>query len=204
MSDKINQSKSNVIGDQIAGDKISNNFYTTILNDSENIDEFTDDFNNFLDKTELHSISIYKELKFNDLYIPIDLNNNNLDKINIEDLYLDFIVNPKNIIIYGNEISGKTSALKYLINNLKNDYTIIYTDDVHNIQLPIKNFILNKKKQIYKKYSNKKVQYFLLIICINYQMIKLGKFLFHQKMLMICILSLQLIMYSLMILNQKI
>lgn len=156
MSDKINQSKSNVIGDQIAGDKISNNFYNTILNDSENIDEFTDDFNNFLDKTELHSISIYKELKFNDLYIPIDLNNNNLDKINIEDLYLDFIVNPKNIIIYGNEISGKTSALKYLINNLKNDYTIIYTDDVHNIQLPIKNFILNKKKQIYKKYSNKK------------------------------------------------
>ena len=61
MSDKINQSKSNVIGDQIAGDKISNNFYNTILNDSENIDEFKDDFNNFLDKTGLHSISIYKE-----------------------------------------------------------------------------------------------------------------------------------------------
>ena len=87
------------------------------------------------------------------LYIPIDLSHDNsdsIDKINIEDLYLEFICNPRNLIIYGNDISGKTSSLKYLINNLKNDFVTIYTDDIHNIQLPVKNFLANKKKQIYK------------------------------------------------------
>lgn len=147
MTDKINQSKSNVVGDQIAGNK------TVIINYTENSNEFTDEFNNFLEKTELHSISSYRELKFNDLYIPIDLSHDNsdsIDKVNIEDLYLKFIDSPKNLIIYGNDISGKTSSLKYLINNLKNDFVTIYTDDIHNIQLPVKNFLANKKKQIYK------------------------------------------------------
>ena len=65
-------------------------------------------------------------------------------------MYLEFISGPKNLIIYGNDISGKTSSLKYLINNLKNDFITIYTDDIHNIQLPVKNFLVNKKKQIYK------------------------------------------------------
>lgn len=98
----VNQSKSNVVGDQIAGNKI------VIIDDTKNSNEFTDEFNNFLEKTELHSISSYRELKFNDLYIPIDLSHDNsdsIDKINIEDLYLEFICNPRNLIIYGNDIS---------------------------------------------------------------------------------------------------
>lgn len=152
MFSKINQSNSTVNGYQAGRD--NNIININMLNDSKNMNKFTDNFNNFLEKTELHFISLYKECNFNDLYIPIDLNNENMERINIEDLYLDFIKNPRNLIISGNEISGKTSSLKYLIQNLNNDFTVIYEDATNNIQLPIKNFLLNKKKTIYKNDSD--------------------------------------------------
>ena len=155
MLDKINQSNSDVLGDQVGRDKIeNNNFY--ILNDYNSESEFTKQFQSFLDKTELNFLFLSKELNFNDLYIPIDLRYDNEDtkKINIETLYLNYIEFPRNLIIYGDEASGKTSSLKYFVNGLKNHFKIIYSDNVYKIQLPVESYIKTQEKYIYKDSVN--------------------------------------------------
>ncbi|AEM21171.1 hypothetical protein Bint_0540 [Brachyspira intermedia PWS/A] len=64
MSDKINQSKSNVGGDQIAGDKNTQinitQYLDNILCDSD-VSIFREDFNEFLENTELSVLSYEKK-----------------------------------------------------------------------------------------------------------------------------------------------
>ncbi|MDA0054376.1 hypothetical protein OFR37_05585 [Brachyspira hyodysenteriae] len=83
MLDKINQSNSEVGGDQIAGDKntynINQNNITQNINQNignmlydSDADIFREDFNEFLENTELSVLS-YEKIRLSDLYIPIEL-----------------------------------------------------------------------------------------------------------------------------------
>ena len=59
--------------------------------------------------------------------------------------------NPKNILISGDSLSGKSSCIKYLIMNLSNSFTTIFIDGNGDIQLPIKSHIERMKKKCYNR-----------------------------------------------------
>lgn len=180
MSDKINQSKSNVGGDQIAGDK---NTYNVTQNINQNITQnignmlydsdtniFSNDFNDFLENTELSVLSYEKKIRLSDLYIPIELKNEYSNKkINVEELIN--IVNdvPQNIIITGDSFSGKTSCIKYLIMNLSNNFTTIFIDGNDDIQFPIKSHIERMKKRCYNNTPNNETT---IVFIDNFHQIK--------------------------------
>ena len=149
----VDQSNSNVFNDQVGRDKVvinnTFNFNSNVLNDS-NIIKFTEDFENFLDNTELSNIVKDKKLSLWDTYIPVNLKYDDSNNFtNIEKVVDNYIAEPKNIAISGNDKSGKTSSLKYFIKKLQYNFLCIYLDVNSDIQYPIDKYILNIKNKIY-------------------------------------------------------
>ena len=153
----VDQSNSNVFNDQIGGNKteINNTFNFTfidnnnVLNDS-NFMKFNKDFEDFLDNTELSNIVKDRKLSLWDTYIPINLKYDDTNNFtNIENIVNNYVNEPKNIAISGNDKSGKTSSLKYFIKKLQYHFFCIYFDINNDIQYPIDKYILNIKNKIY-------------------------------------------------------
>ena len=159
-ANKSIQSNSKVKGDQTGRDKninINNNININIYkdnNDSNLQDEFSDEFESFLNTTELSNIIQNNNLTLWDIYIPVDLNYNDSNKINIEKLASNYVNEPKNIVISGNDKSGKTSCLKYFIKSLSSSFLCVYIPSERNIQYPIDKYIINIKNKLYKNIPN--------------------------------------------------
>lgn len=114
--------------------------------------EMKEEHRRFLEDTELSSV-LNKGVTLSDIFIPLDLKKRDYSEketnINFKEFLEEYYKNPKNIIISGDQQSGKSTLLKKTMLQLCPKYIPIYIDCSQGVSGKIINLINNNFKKQY-------------------------------------------------------
>ena len=129
--------------------------------EKESCPEMNSEHKKFLEDTELSSI-LGKNVTLSDIFIPMDLRkrdfNDNRKDINFIDFVEKYKGKPENVIISGDQQSGKSALLRQMFLRLPPKYLLIYIDCSNDISTNTIHVINSFFKKQYR--SNQDISYF--------------------------------------------
>lgn len=133
-----------------------------VVIEKRSVPEIKLEYRSFLEETELASV-LGKEVILSDIYVPMDFKKRDLNEkskdVNFSDILNGYLENSRNIIISGDQQSGKSGVLKQLFLKLISKYIPIYIDCNKILQSKIKNFVNNNFKKQYN--TRRDISFFL-------------------------------------------